>query len=115
MCVVFFSVDELWFHWLRVLVYLKFPVFSFWNFWGFALVWLDYIAWQEDIGHFTMMLFTLHGLFYVIAWGNLLQEVSANGVILFLCVAIYIYIYTRVFLLRLYLCACFFSRRSIHL
>ncbi|KAF3955152.1 hypothetical protein CMV_019601 [Castanea mollissima] len=49
-------------------------VVSFWNFWGFTLVWLDYIAWQEDIGHLTMMLFTLHGLFNVIARGNLLQE-----------------------------------------
>ena len=116
MCVVFFSVDELWFHWLRVLVYLKFPVVSFWNLWGFGLVWLDYIAWQEDIGHLTMMLFTLHGLFYVIAWGNLLQEVNANGgvILFFVCcyIYIYIYIYTRVFLLRLYLCACLFSRRE---
>ena len=89
-CVVFFSVDELWFHWL---VYLKFPVFSFWNFWGFALVWLDYIAWQEDIGHLTMMSFTLHGLFYVIAWGNLLQEVNANGGVILFFVCCYIYIY----------------------
>lgn len=31
------------------------------------------------LGHLTMMLFTVHGIFYVIAWalqGKLLQEVS---------------------------------------
>ena len=72
------------------------------------MVWLDYIAWQEDIGHLTMMLSTLRGLFYVIAWGNLLQEVSANGVILFLCVAIYIYIYTHVFFSCVYICVLVF-------
>ena len=39
------------------------------------------------LGHLTMLLFTLHGLFYAIAWtieGHILDEVSANGVILFL-------------------------------
>jgi ferric-chelate reductase len=33
------------------------------------------------LGHLTMALFTLHGLFYVIAWsmeGNLLEKVSVN-------------------------------------
>jgi hypothetical protein len=46
-----------------------------------------------------MLLFTLHGLFYVIAWaieGNLLQEVSVNAVILFLVFSP-IYTYTCVF------------------
>jgi hypothetical protein len=45
-----------------------------------------------------MMLFTLHGLFYVIAWtieGDLLQEVSANGVVIFL---VYCHINTYVFI-----------------
>ena len=56
------------------------------------------------LGHLTMMPFTLYRLFYVIAWGNLLQEVSANGVFLFLCFAIFIHI----FLLHLYLLVCLF-------
>ena len=73
------------------------------------MVWLDYIAWQEDIGHLTMMLSTLRGLFYVIAWGNLLQEVSANGVILFLCVAIYIY--TCFSLASIFVCLFFFQKK----
>jgi hypothetical protein len=59
-----------------------------------------------------MLLFTLHGLFYVIAWaieGNLLQEVSAiNAVILFL------YTYTCVFSLWIYLFVCLFATRSLH-
>lgn len=36
------------------------------------------------LGHLTMLIFTLHGLFYIIAWaieGHLIQEVSANAVI----------------------------------
>ena len=46
-CVLFFfSVHEVWFHCLRVLVYLKFSVVSFWNFRDFALVRLDYTAWH---------------------------------------------------------------------
>jgi hypothetical protein len=64
------------------------------------------------LGHLTMLLFTLHGLFYVIAWaieGNLLQEVSAiNAVILFL------YSYTCVFSLWIYLFVCLFAARSLH-
>jgi ferric-chelate reductase len=34
------------------------------------------------LGNLTMLLFTIHGLFFVIAWtieGNLLQEVSSNA------------------------------------
>jgi hypothetical protein len=56
-----------------------------------------------------MLLFTLHGLFYVIAWtieGNL-KEVSANGVVLFL---LYSHIYTYVFyLFHIYLFVCLFA------
>ena len=50
-----------------------------------------------------MLLFTLHGLIYVISWtieGNLLQNVSAKGVILFL---LHSHIYTYVFLFSLYI------------
>ena len=63
------------------------------------------------LGHLTMMPFTLYRLFYVIAWGNLLQEVSANGVILFLCFAIFIH----VFLLHLYLLVCLFAREEAYI
>ena len=55
------------------------------------------------LGHLTMLLFTLHGLFYAIAWtieGHILDEVSANGVILFL---VHSHIYTYVFLFSLYI------------
>jgi hypothetical protein len=37
------------------------------------------------LGHLTLLLFTIHGLLFVIAWaieGDLLQEVSANAEIL---------------------------------
>ena len=47
------------------------------------------------LGHLTMELFTLHGLFYIIAWtieGDLLQEVSASGVILLLVYSLAIFI-----------------------
>lgn len=40
------------------------------------------------LGHLTMFLFTLHGLFYVIAWamdGRLLEEVSSHPDFVFLC------------------------------
>ena len=50
-----------------------------------------------------MLLFTLHGLFYAIAWTieeHILDEVSANGVILFL---VHSHIYTYVFLFSLYI------------
>lgn len=66
------------------------------------------IRYHVWLGHLTMLLFTLHGLLYVISWtieGNLLQNVSAKGVILFLLhshiytyaffFSLYIYIYTR--------------------
>ena len=55
------------------------------------------------LGHLTMMLFTLHGLFYIIAWtieGDLLQEVSANGVVIFL---VYFHINTYVFIFFIYI------------
>jgi hypothetical protein len=55
------------------------------------------------LGHLTMMLFTLHGLFYIIAWtieGDLLQEVSANGVVIFL---VYFHINTYVFIFFMYI------------
>ena len=50
-----------------------------------------------------MLLFTLHGLLFVIAWtieGTLLQEVSANGITLFL---VHSHIYTCVILLLLFI------------
>ena len=61
------------------------------------------IRYHVWLGHLTMLLFTLHGLIYVISWtieGNLLQNVSANGVILFL---LHSHIYTYVFLFSLYI------------
>ena len=58
-----------------------------------------------------MMPFTLYRQFYVIAWGNLLQEVSANGVILFLYFAIFIH----VFLLHLYSLVCLFAREEAYI
>ena len=88
------------------------------EFWDFALVWLDHIAWQSrffqwqgnqflfalyislsackkilDVSQWCCLVFSLHGLFYVITWRNLLQKVSANGVILILCFAIYIHVF----------------------
>lgn len=44
------------------------------------------------LGHLTMVLFTLHGLFYVIAWdiqGRLVQEVSPQTLGIFLYLLIY--------------------------
>ena len=61
------------------------------------------IRYHVWLGHFTMLLFTLHGLLFVIAWtieGTLLQEVSANGITLFL---VHSHIYTCVILLLLYI------------
>ena len=61
------------------------------------------IRYHVWLGHLTMLLFTLHGLIYVISWtieGNLLQNVSAKGVILFL---LHSHIYTYVFLFSLYI------------
>lgn len=40
------------------------------------------------LGHLTMLLFTLHGLFYVIGWaiqGRLLEEVSTPTGLIFMC------------------------------
>ena len=56
------------------------------------------------LGHLTMMPFTLYRLFYVIAWGNLLQEVSANGVILFLCFVIAIHMFFFCIYICLFVC-----------
>ena len=56
------------------------------------------IRYHVWLGNLTMLLFTLHGLFYVIEWtiqGELLEEVSANGVVLFL---VYSHSYTYVFI-----------------
>ena len=76
---------------------------------GFALCPIDiplehatrYHVW---LGHLTMMPFTLYRLFYVIAWGNLLQEVSANGVILFLCFALFIHMFFFCIYICLFVC-----------
>ena len=59
-----------------------------------------------------MELFTLHGLFYIIAWtieGDLLQEVSASGVILLLVysLAIFINICFSFACIYMYLFVCF--------
>ena len=62
-----------------------------------------------------MLLFTLHGLLYVIAWtmeGHLLKEVSANGVIPFL---VHSHIYTYVFLFSLYIFVSLFAKRRVYL